>query len=104
MKKAVIETGNKQYIVSEGDELKVELLKDNEKMIDFEPLLLIDDKDVNIGTPKVAKAKVSAEILEVDVQSEKVTAIRYKAKKRVRKVRGHRQHKTILKIKKISKS
>jgi ribosomal protein L21 len=37
-------------------------------------------------------------VVEQDVQAEKVTSIRYKAKKRVRTVRGHRQHHTKLKI------
>jgi ribosomal protein L21 len=50
----------------------------------------------------VAKAKVVAEIVEEDVKADKVTAIRYKAKKRVHKVHGHRQHQTVLKISKIA--
>jgi ribosomal protein L21 len=41
MKKAVITTGGKQYIVAEGDELMVDLLS-GEKNLSFEPLLLID--------------------------------------------------------------
>lgn len=102
MKKAVIATGGKQYFVSVGDTLKVELLKDAGKTIDFDALLLLDGDAVNIGTPLVEKAKVTADVLEADVQAEKVTAIRYKAKKRVRKVRGHRQHQTVLKITKIA--
>jgi large subunit ribosomal protein L21 len=101
MKKVVIQTGGKQYVVSEGDTLKVELIKAAAKTMDFEPLLVIDGEKTEVGTPKVAKVKVTAEIVEADVQADKVTAIRYKAKKRVRKVRGHRQHQTVLKIKKI---
>jgi large subunit ribosomal protein L21 len=102
MKKAVIQTGGKQYIVSEGETLEVELLKDAGKSLDFEPLMIIDGDQVQIGKPLVEKAKVVAEIVESDIQTDKVTAIRYKAKKRVHKVRGHRQHKTVLKITKIS--
>lgn len=101
MKKAVITTGGKQYVVSEGDTLKVELLKEAGKNIDFDALLTIDGESVQVGSPTVAKAKVSAQVVEPDVQAEKVTSIRYKAKKRVRKVRGHRQHQTVLKITKI---
>lgn len=101
MKKAVIATGGKQYVVSEGDTVKVELLKDTAKSVDFEALLVIDGDKVQIGTPTVDKAKVTADIVEADVQADKVIAIRYKAKKRVHKVRGHRQHQTILKITKI---
>jgi large subunit ribosomal protein L21 len=102
MKKAVIKTGGKQYIVSEGETLEVELLKEAGKSLDFEPLLVIDGDQVQIGKPSVAKAKVLAEVVESDIQTDKVTSIRYKAKKRVHKVRGHRQHKTVLKITKIS--
>ncbi len=114
MKKAVIQTGGKQYLVHEGEALKVELVKEAGKpgqasqittagsSVSFEPLLVIDGDSVQIGIPTVAKAKVTAEVLEADVQADKVTSIRYKAKKRVHTVRGHRQHHTILKITKIA--
>ncbi|HVA11435.1 MAG TPA: 50S ribosomal protein L21 [Candidatus Dormibacteraeota bacterium] len=102
MKKAVIQTGGKQYIVSEGETLEIELIKDSGKSLDFEPLMVIDDDKIQIGKPLVNQAKVVAEVVESDIQTEKVTSIRYKAKKRVHKVRGHRQHKTVIKIKKIS--
>lgn len=102
MKKAVILTGGKQYVVSEGDNLSVELIKTTDKTVTFEPLLVINDKDVQVGAPTVAKASVTAEIVELDIQADKVTSIRYKAKKRVHTVKGHRQHQTILKITKIA--
>lgn len=102
MKKAVIQTGGKQYVVSEGETLNVELIKPAAKTVDFEPLLVIDGEKTEVGAPTVAAAKVTADVVEADVQADKVTAIRYKAKKRVRKVRGHRQHQTVLKIKKIA--
>lgn len=102
MKKAVIQTGSKQYLVSVGDELRVELLKADTRTVNFEPLLIIDDAKTQVGLPKVDKASVSAEIIEADVQSDKVTSIRFKAKKRVHKTRGHRQHMSVIKIKKIA--
>ena len=102
MKKAVIQTGGKQYVVAEGDTINVELIKDAGKSVDFEPLLVVDGDNVQVGAPSVAKAKVTAEIVEADKQADKVTSIRYKAKKRVRTVRGHRQHQTILKVTKIA--
>jgi large subunit ribosomal protein L21 len=102
MKKAIIQTGGKQYIVSEGETLEVELLKELGTTVDFEPLMILDGDKVQIGKPVVAQAKVVAEVINGDIQTDKVTAIRYKAKKRVHKVRGHRQHKTVLKITKIS--
>jgi len=102
MKKAVIQTGSKQYIVSEGDTLNVELLHAEKKAVSFVPLLIIDGASTEVGTPELSDRKVAAEIVDADVMSDKVTAIRYKAKKRVRKVHGHRQHQTSLKITKIS--
>lgn len=102
MKKAVIQTGGKQYLVSVGETLQVELIKQAGKTVDFVPLLVIDSDNVQVGLPTVAKALVTADIVEADVQAAKVTSIRYKAKKRVHTVRGHRQHQTTLKITKIS--
>ncbi len=102
MKKAVITTGGKQYLVSEGDTLAVELLNTDKKQVTFEPLLVIDGDDASVGTPVVEGAKVTADVVEADVQADKVTSIRYKAKKRVHTVRGHRQHQTTLKIAKIA--
>lgn len=102
MKKAVITTGSKQYLVSEGDVVEVELIKDAGKTVSFEPLLVIDGAKTTVGTPVVSGAKVTAEVVEEDKQTDKVTSIRYKAKKRVHTVKGHRQRKAVLKIKTIS--
>jgi large subunit ribosomal protein L21 len=101
MKKAVIVSGGKQYLVQEGETIDVERINKVGKTVEFEALLVLDGDKVQIGTPKVDKAKVSAQVLEADIQDDKVTSIRYKAKKRVKKIRGHRQHKTVLKISKI---
>jgi len=99
--KAIISTGGKQYVVSEGDTLDIELVSE-EKTVNFEPLLVIDGDKVSVGTPAVDGAKVSAQVVAQDVRDDKVTAIRYKPKKRVRKIRGHRQHHTQIKITKIA--
>lgn len=101
MKKAVILTGGHQFIVSEGDVLEVELLG-AEKSVEFEPLLIIDGDTTTVGTPTVKGAKVTAEVVEQVVKADKVMAIRYKAKKRVHTVRGHRQKHTQIKISKIA--
>jgi large subunit ribosomal protein L21 len=101
VKKAVIATGGKQYLVQEGQEIEVELLKD-EKTTSFEPLLVIDGEKTTVGSPTVKAAKVTASVVEQEVKSDKVTSIRYKAKKRVKTIKGHRQLKTKLKITKIS--
>ena len=129
MKQAVIRTGGKQYLVKEGETLEVELLNSDKpssrlssqpakvglapeansrklttgkKSVEFEPLLVIDGEKVSVGTPLVVGAKVAAEIVEAEVKGEKVVAIRYKAKKRVRKTHGHRQRHSLIKIKSIS--
>ncbi len=101
MKKAVITTGGKQYLVTEGETIEVELLKTDDKKVDFAPLLTIDGDKIEVGTPELT-AKVTVEILEQEVKADKVTAIRYKAKKRVKKVHGHRQRHTQIRITKIS--
>lgn len=98
MKKAVIQTGGKQYLVSEGEVLEIELLKAEDKKVSFQPLLVIDGSTTTVGAPLVDKVKVSADVVEADKQTDKVTSIRYKAKKRVHTVKGHRQHKTTVKI------
>jgi len=101
MKKAVIRTGGKQYLVSEGETLSVELLKVDKKSVSFEALLVIDDQKISVGTPLLSGVSVSADIIDEDKQQDKVTSIRYKPKKRVHTVRGHRQRLTVIKIKTI---
>lgn len=100
MKKAVIQTGGKQYLVAEGEELEVELLDPAQKAV-FDALLVIDGESVSVGAPFVEGVKVSADITEQLVKAEKVIAIRYKAKKRVHKTRGHRQRHSRIRIAKI---
>lgn len=101
MKKAVIATGGKQYLVSEGDVIDVELLSEDNK-VEFEALLVIDGDNVTVGQPTVKGVKVIADITAKDIKTDKVVSIRYKAKKRVNKKRGHRQRKTTIKISKIA--
>jgi large subunit ribosomal protein L21 len=100
MKKAVIQTGGKQYLVAEGQELEVELLAADKKPI-FEPIMVISGSDISVGSPAVSGAQVKADVVEAEVKQDKVTAIRYKAKKRVNKRRGHRQKLSRIKIIKI---
>ena len=100
-KKAVIQTGGHQYLVTEGQQLEVDLLEPG-KSASFEVLMLIDGETVKVGNPLVDGVKATADITEQVVKAEKVTAIRYKAKKRVHKTRGHRQKHTLVKITKIA--
>lgn len=97
---AVIETGGKQYIVTVGMTLDVELLGEYEEgaKIDFEQVVLKDDgATATVGAPYIAGAKVSATYLGLK-KGVKLTILRYKAKSnRDRKI-GHRQHYARVKI------
>lgn len=100
---AVIETGGKQYMVAAGDVIEVELLGDHTEgdKIEFDKVLMNDNgKDVTIGDPYIAGAKVKATFLGVK-KGPKITILRYKAKSnRDRKV-GHRQKYSTVKIESI---
>ncbi len=101
MKKAVITTGGKQYLVAEGEKLDIELLNSDKKTANFDALLVLDGDKTTIGSPLIKDVSVTADIVEADTQQDKVTSIRYKAKKRVHTVRGHRQRLTTIHIKSI---
>jgi large subunit ribosomal protein L21 len=101
MKKAIIATGGKQYVVAEGETVAVERLKDAAKSLKFDALLVVDGEKTTVGTPLVKDIQVSAIVVDDEAKAEKVTAIRFKAKKRVHKLHGHRQLQTVLKIDKI---
>ena len=100
MSKAIIASGGKQYFVAVGETINVELLDTDKKQVTFEPLMVIDGDKVSVGSPAVAGIKVTADVLDT-IRADKVTSIRYKAKKRVHKLRGHRQQLTPVKITKI---
>ncbi|PIT96979.1 50S ribosomal protein L21 [Candidatus Campbellbacteria bacterium CG10_big_fil_rev_8_21_14_0_10_35_52] len=91
---AVIETGGKQYRVSKGDTIKIEKLSGEYKKgdkITFDKVLLIDNgKDIEIGAPYIEKTKVIG-IFEEEGKAKKIDVIKYKAKSRYFKKRGHRQ-------------
>jgi hypothetical protein len=64
MKKAVITTGGKQYVVAEGDTVTVERLKDTDKGVKFDALLVIDGDKTTIGAPLVSGVSVSASVVD----------------------------------------
>ncbi|MBW4061782.1 50S ribosomal protein L21 [Candidatus Saccharibacteria bacterium] len=97
---AVIATGGKQYLVATGNVLEVELL-DDVKKIEFDALMTIDGDTINVGAPLVDGVTVHAEILG-ETLGEKIKVLRFKAKKRVKKLTGHRQHYSQIKITKIA--
>lgn len=98
-KYAVIETGGKQYRVSEGDKITVERLAveaGSDVTID-RVLLLGGDGSTRIGTPVVEGASVTATVTEHN-RGQKIEVFKYKAKKRYRRHTGHRQEQTRLTI------
>lgn len=99
---AVIKTGGKQYKVSEGEFLKVEKL-DGEvgDSIEFAEVLMVGGEKTVIGAPHVSGATVMAKIA-VQGRDKKILVFKSKRRKGTRKLRGHRQYKTVLKIEKIS--
>lgn len=100
---AVIETGGKQYLVKEGDKIKIEKLTgDSEKKIKFDQVLLVfDGKKTFVGRPYVKGANVETKILKTG-RSRKVIVFRYHSKTRYRKKKGHRQHFTEVEVQKIN--
>lgn len=89
--KAVVRVGGKQYIVAEKETLLVDRLPDGTKELTLEPLMVFDGKDAKVGAPLVSGVSIKAKVLEDEVKGDKLQIIRYKSKKRVHKVTGHRQ-------------
>jgi len=101
---AIIRTGSKQYTVQPEDVLEVEHLdaKTGDKVALQEVLLVNEnDKNIHIGQPLVDGAAVNCEVVET-LRGEKVLAFRFRRRKNIRKLRGHRQLLTRLKVKEIS--
>ncbi len=91
---AIIETGGKQYMVSEGDTVKIEKIPGDFKAGDkvtFDKVLVVDNgSDTTIGAPYIKGAAVSGEVKKI-AKAKKVVVIKYKAKSNYFKKRGHRQ-------------
>lgn len=100
---AVIETGGKQYRVSEGDIINVEKLGAEEgAAVTFDRVVAIGKEDgLTCGAPYVEGAKVSASVLK-NGRAKKVIVFKYKPKKGYRKKQGHRQYFTKVKIDSIN--
>jgi len=100
---AIIATGGKQYRVSEKETVMVERLKGEvgDKMA-FEKVLMVGNVDnIKIGRPYVEGAKVEGEILEQG-REPKVLVFKKKRRKGYKKISGHRQCFTEVRIDKIS--
>jgi len=98
-KLAVIKTGGKQYLVKPNDEIYVEKIPNKEgDKIDFETLAVFGE-EVELGKP-VLKKKVTGQVIE-QLKGDKIRVAKFKSKVRYRKVKGHRQHLSKIKILKI---
>lgn len=100
---AVIRTGGKQYLVKEGDTLKVEKLTvASAKPVIFDEVLLVAENDgsqIEIGKPQL-KTKVTAKLVKQG-RADKIMVVHYKAKIRHHKKYGHRQPFSEVKIEKV---
>ena len=91
---AIIETGGKQYRVSEGDSITIEKITGEFEVgskVTFDKVLLVDNgSDTTIGAPYIEGAKVMATVTEID-RHDKVVVVKYLQKSRYHKKNGHRQ-------------
>ena len=100
---AILETGGKQYKVTEGDTLFIEMLASEAgENVTFDKVLAVIDGDkITVGTPVVEGAKVDASVVK-NGKGKKVIVFKYKPKKGYRRKQGHRQPYTTVTIGKIS--
>ena len=99
---AIIQTGGKQYKVTEGSVLKVEKLNAHPgDRLTLDQVLMISDGDnVKVGNPVVPNAQVTAVVLEQG-KEKKIVVFKYKRRKNYRRKQGHRQPYTKIKVEKI---
>jgi large subunit ribosomal protein L21 len=100
---AVFSSGGKQHRVTEGEVVKIELLKaePGEEVVFDQVLMVADGDDVSVGAPYVAGGKVTAEVLRHD-RHKKIKVLKFKRRKDFLRKQGHRQYFTELKITAIS--
>jgi large subunit ribosomal protein L21 len=100
---AIIETCGKQFKVSEGDVIRTDLLESEVGSdVTFDRVILAGSgDDLKVGSPTVEGASVTGTVLR-QAKDKKILVFRYKPKKRVRKLTGHRQRFAEIKITKIN--
>ena len=96
---AIVRTGGKQYKVAPGDVFEVERLKveTDSKIVLDEVLLVGEDEEWTVGTPTVEGAGVECTVVRA-IRGPKIRVFKYKAKKRYRRMQGHRQELTVLRV------
>ena len=100
--KAIIVTGGKQYVVTEGDTLFIEKLnaEAGEQIVFDQVLALVDGENTKFGTPAVEGAKVEATAVK-NGEGKKIRTFKHNPKKGYRKRQGHRQPYTKVEITKV---
>lgn len=99
----VIKAGSKQYIVAKDQTLNIDLVKSDSKKLEFEALMVIDGDKTIVGAPFVKGVTVVAEVVD-EIKGEKLKILKFKAKKRVKKLTGHRQKYSQIKITSITQA
>lgn len=96
---AVVKTGGKQYVVSEGDFLKIEKLPgDVGSEVVFDQVLLVSkDGELQVGRPTIQSASVKGTIVEQG-REKKIIVFKMKRRKGYRRKQGHRQAYTGVKV------
>ena len=97
---AVIRAGGKQYRVAPGDVIRVEKTPASHGKVDFTDVLAVSAEEGQIGRPKGDGARVSGRVVE-EGRGDKVLVFHYKRKKQYKKLAGHRQPFTAVKITEI---
>ena len=99
MKYAIVEDGGKQYKAVEGGTIEVDRFNaEVGEQVDLERVLMVvDDEQIEIGTPLVTHAKVQATVV-AQIKGPKIIVFKYKPKQRYRVKSGHRQKYTRLQI------
>ena len=95
---AVIRTGGKQYRVAPGDVVKIESVISEDKTVEFSDVLAVSSEAGSVVKP--AAATVTAEVLG-EGRGEKILVFHLKRKKQYKKLQGHRQNFTEIRIKAI---
>ncbi|MDR3264486.1 MAG: 50S ribosomal protein L21 [Synergistaceae bacterium] len=100
---AVVETGGKQYRVQVGDVLRVERLDGEvgQELVLEKVLMVGEENSVKFGTPLVDGAGVKVEVLSQE-RADKILVFKFKSKKNYRRMRGHRQYYTEIRVREIS--
>ena len=103
MKYAIFNINGQQYKAEEGKEIEIDLQKEKkpEESISFEEvMLLVDDKNILVGTPNIKNAVIKAKVIE-NKKGKKIRVAKFKAKARYRRVNGFRPQFTKVKIESI---